>query len=108
MSLAFLVDNPNDLILVGDNGQVAKLSLNLIPVDEKGEELDEDNEIFDEFVDDPQDLLGKRINFLVTVRQVQLSVTSFEKLFIKFTLKLLNEQEELEEKEFCTSQISGA
>lgn len=59
MSLAYLVDNPNELILVGDNGQVAKLSLNLIPVDEEGMELDEDHEIFDDFIDDPQDLFGK-------------------------------------------------
>lgn len=53
MSLAYLVDNPNDLILVGDNGQVAELNLNLVPVDEEGEILDEDHEIFEDFIDDP-------------------------------------------------------
>jgi hypothetical protein len=32
---------------------VAQLTINLIPVDENGEELDEDNEIFEDFIDDP-------------------------------------------------------
>lgn len=53
MSLAYLVDNPNELILVGDNGQVAKISVNLVPVDEEGNIYDEDHEIFDDFIDDP-------------------------------------------------------
>lgn len=34
MSLAYLADNPNQLVIVGDKGQVAHLDVNLIPVDE--------------------------------------------------------------------------
>lgn len=37
----------------------------MIPVDEKLNVLDEDHEIFDEFIDDPTELFGKRIDFLV-------------------------------------------
>lgn len=46
---------------------MACLNVNLIPVDEEGNELDEDHEIFDEFIDDPADLFGKEINFVVKI-----------------------------------------
>ena len=75
MSLAYLVDNPNELILVGDNGQVACLDVNLVPVDEEGNELDEDHEIFEEFIDDPHDLLGKSIYFEIQVSNIELQVS---------------------------------
>lgn len=95
MSLAYLVDNPNDLILVGDNGQVAEINLNLIPVDEEGEELDEDHEIFEDFIDDPQDLFGKEINFIVNIGKVKFTVENYEDLFISYDLKLLDSNDEM-------------
>lgn len=33
MSLAYLIDNPNDLALVGDLGQIGSISVNLFPCD---------------------------------------------------------------------------
>ena len=67
MSLAYLADNPNSLVIVGDNGQVATLEVNLIPVDENLQEYDDDHEIFDDFIDDPTMLFGREINFFVTI-----------------------------------------
>ncbi len=34
MSLAYLVDNANNLVMVGDQGRSANLQVNVIPVDE--------------------------------------------------------------------------
>lgn len=39
MSLAYLVDNPNELIMVGDEGKVASLHVNVVPLDENLEIL---------------------------------------------------------------------
>ena len=51
------------MILVGDYGQVACVRVNLVPVDEYGKALEEDNEIFEDFIDDPTDLINKEIYF---------------------------------------------
>lgn len=68
MSLAYLLDNPNQLIIVGDEGKIATLEVNIMPVDENGEFLDEDHPIFDNFIDDPKDLFDQRIDFIVSIR----------------------------------------
>ena len=68
MSLAYLLDNPNQLIIVGDEGKIATLEVNIMPVDDKGEFLDEDHPIFDNFIDDPKDLFGQRVDFIVSIR----------------------------------------
>jgi len=53
LGLAYLMDTPNDLILVGDNGACGTLKVNLIPTDESGtknlgKEMDEEGEIIDD------------------------------------------------------------
>jgi kinesin family protein 13 len=67
MSLAYLLDNPNQLIIVGDEGKIATLEVNIEPVDESGDLLDEDHPIFDNFIDDPKDLFGHRVDFIVSI-----------------------------------------
>ena len=67
MSLAYLMDNPNELVIVGDEGEAGLLEVDIIPANENGEPLEEDDPIFDEFIDDPNDLLGKRVDFLVKI-----------------------------------------
>ena len=79
----------------------------MVPVDEEGEELDEDHEIFEDFIDDPQDLFGKEINFIVKIGKVKFSVENYENLFISFNLKLLDANEEIEEKHFHTNILKG-
>ena len=59
MSLAYLLDNPNELIIVGNEGQIGTLVVDLVPCDSEGNELTENHSIFDSFVDDPKALLGK-------------------------------------------------
>ena len=67
MSLAYLMDNPNELILVGDEGKSGLLAVDLVPCDEKGRPLQPDDPIFDEFIDDPNDLLNRQLNFSVRI-----------------------------------------
>jgi hypothetical protein len=67
MSLAYLMDNPNELILVGDDGKSGLLNVDLVPCDYKGRPLEAEDPIFDDFVDDPNDLLHKRLTFNVKI-----------------------------------------
>ena len=67
MSLAYLMDNPNELVIVGDEGEAGLLEVDIIPANENGDPLEEDDPIFDDFIDDPNDLLNKRVDFLVKI-----------------------------------------
>ena len=68
MSLAYLMDSPNNLVIVGDEGKSGLLSVNVIPCDTKGYALEENNPIFEEFIDDPNLLIGKRLDFLIEIK----------------------------------------
>lgn len=68
MSLAYLMDSPNNLAIVGDEGKSGFLKVNVIPCDMKGYALEENDPIFDEFIDDPNLLIGKRLDFLIEIK----------------------------------------
>ena len=63
-SLAYLIDSPNTISIVGSNsGIMGKLDVNIVPVDEDGE-----SEISDEMIpDSPDELEGRRIDFIVQI-----------------------------------------
>ena len=67
MSLAYLLDNPVELIIVGDEGEAGLLEVNLIPTNNNGEPLEEDDSIFEEFIDDPNELIGQKVNFQIKI-----------------------------------------
>ena len=60
--LAYLIDNPATISIVGTNSQImGKLEINVVPVDMEGEA-----DIPDDMIpDDPSDLIGHRIDFVV-------------------------------------------
>lgn len=64
--LAYLIDNPSTISIIGQNLQVmGKLECNIIPCDE-----DESEDIPDELIpEEPEDLIGKRIDFIVEIKQ---------------------------------------
>ena len=72
MSLAYLLNNATNLVIVGDKGSVATVEVQLVPLDENLNEITEDDEIFDEFIDDPSFLFGRKINFLMCIENVNL------------------------------------
>ena len=67
LSLAYLMDNPNELVLVGDEGKAGLLKVDCFPSDEKGRPLQPDDPIFDEFIDDPNELLHRKLFFVVKI-----------------------------------------
>jgi hypothetical protein len=67
MSLAYLMDNNVELIVVGDDGEAGLLEVNLIPLKDNGEPLEEDDSFFEEFTDNPHDLISERINFQIKI-----------------------------------------
>lgn len=72
LSLAYLLDNPNELIVLGETGQLGTVNVNLVPVDSKGEPLDENSSALDDFGDDPEELLGRELRFQVRVSTADL------------------------------------
>ena len=92
LSIAYLLDNPIDLTIVGDSGQVGMLSVNLIPVNRDGEEIEEDDELFDEFVDDPTQLLGSRLDFKVVIATAEFTREDLVEPYVSYQLKVQDEE----------------
>ena len=86
LSIAYLLDNPIDLTIVGDTGQVGMLDVNLIPVDPDGQEIEEDDERFDEFVDDPTQLLGNRLDFKVKIGKAEFTREDLIEPYVSYQL----------------------
>lgn len=107
MSLAYLTDNPNELILVGDNGKSGLLNVDVVPTDGSGEPLDPDDPIFDEFVDNVNDLKGKDIYFNVVIGKAKLPNKMCTDPIVKYTLKFPDGKGEMADQTFKTEKISG-
>ncbi len=54
-------------MIVGDEGKSGELEVSLTPCDVKGVDIDEENEIFNDFVDDPNELIGKELFFKIKI-----------------------------------------
>ena len=66
-SLGYLIDNPCTCEIINENGVNGQLSLNLYPSDVKGQQIDENDPIMDEFDDDPKFLLNRSLYFVVEI-----------------------------------------
>ena len=98
-SLGYLLDNPTTLTLVGDNGPIGKLKVNVVPVNEHGEEFNENTDL----VDDPNELLSKRLDFTVEIEHAELPANFCQDTFCRYYL--LNDQNEPQT--FNTSIVQG-
>lgn len=107
MSLAYLTDNPNELILVGDNGKSGLLNVDIVPTNNLGEPLDADDPIFDEFVDNPNDLKGKDLYFNVVIGKGKIPDKLCTDPFVKYTLKIPDEKGVLIDTTFKSEVIKG-
>lgn len=86
MSLAYLLDNPTELILVGDAGESGTLNVALIPCSEDGEELDPDCMSDDDIPEDPRDLIGKPLYFAIKIDGAVLPLSCCNDVFARYNL----------------------
>lgn len=96
--LSYLIDNPVQIELIGTNYENhGKLDVNIVPVDENGNE-----EIPDEDVpDQPEDLLNRRIDYLVQISQAKDLPSNFCKdVFVEYQIYL-------EEEKYRTEVVPG-
>jgi len=88
--LSYLIDNPVQIELIGTNYENhGKLDVNIVPVDENGNE-----DILDEDVpDQPEDMLNRRIDFLVQISQAKDLPSNFCKdVFVEYQIYLEEEK----------------
>lgn len=72
MSLCYVMDNPAEIKLIGEENSVGSLNTNLVPTDEEGiKNLSEQIEEEDAYPV-PEDLLGKRLDFFLMIEQARL------------------------------------
>lgn len=84
--LSYLIDNPVIVNLIGSNYENhGQLELNVIPVDTEGdEEIGEEN-----LPDAPEDLLDRRIDFVVSIARAKDLPSNFCKdVFVQYTVYL--------------------
>ena len=108
LSIAYLLDNPIDLTIVGDSGQVGILFVNLIPVDVHGKEIEEDDELFDEFVDDPTELLGHQLDFIVKIGKAEFTQDDMIEPYVSYELMIQDEEtKQLRSEVFTTGKAES-
>lgn len=96
--LSYLIDNPVSINLIGSNYENhGQLDVNVIPVDQEGNE-----ELADEDLpDQPEDLLDRRIDFVVNIIKARNLPSNFCKdVFVEYQLYL-------EEEKYRTAVIAG-
>ena len=93
-ALAYLMDNPSDLTLVGENFQSGNLNVNLIPTDDTGtRNLSDDIEDgLEPAVDDPTELQGKRFDFRVVIDGAKLPENLCKDTFVEYSIQIDNKK----------------
>ena len=89
MSLAYILDYSCDLAIVGEKGACGILNVKVVPTDEKGEiNLSSEMEEKGEYIDDPNDLLGKRFDFNLFIETASLPENICTDVFAEYTLNV--------------------
>lgn len=104
LSLGHLLDNPVECQIVGDNGACGTLKMDIIPTDETGtknlaEEMDENGEV----IEDPNELLDKRLDFKVVIDSSTLPPHMCKDSYVEYSLMTQNG----DQKTFRTEVIKG-
>ena len=96
--LAHLIDNPITVNLIGSNYENhGQLDVNIIPVDADGNEDLDENDI----PDSPEDLLNRRIDFVVSIERARDLPSNFCKdVFVEYQIYM-------EETKYQTPAIEG-
>lgn len=91
MSLAYILDYSCELAIVGEKGSCGSLNVKVVPTDEKGEKnLSSEMEENGEYIDDPNELLGKRFDFKVIIENAVLPENICTDVYAEYTLNFGN------------------
>ncbi|ESO96408.1 hypothetical protein LOTGIDRAFT_115884, partial [Lottia gigantea] len=83
-SLSYLIDIKEQLDVTDFKGQeVGLLNVKVIPCDKKGKEYSEEDDMF---VNSPEELLGKDINFVVKIDSARGLPSQFTDMYIKYVV----------------------
>lgn len=88
MSLGYMLDNPSDLVIVGERGSIGQLKANIIPTDGSGEFymgdiLEERGEV----VDDPMMLLDRPLFFKVIISGLNLNDNNWRNVYVEYSFQ---------------------
>ncbi|EGR27406.1 kinesin motor domain protein [Ichthyophthirius multifiliis] len=87
MGLSYALDSRSNLNLIGDNGQCGNLSVGLIPCSIDGSiNYENDNYNDDLQIEDPNDLLNKRMDFKVIITEAQITENLYQNIYVEYYL----------------------
>ena len=81
-SLAYLIDNPAEIHLVSDSGTIGKLNVNIVPLNEEGEAITDEDDI----IEDPTELLSKRLDFTISIEDGELPENLYKNTYCQYSL----------------------
>ena len=88
LALGYLVDNQADLNIIGINGVIGHLVVGLIPTDITGtKNLAESFNEKEEFVESPEKLIGRRLDFRVKIEEAVFPGEQFKDVFIEYEVR---------------------
>jgi hypothetical protein len=86
-NLAYLIDCPIELNILGNEGISGTLKVNLMPTDEKGvRNLTDSIMNEDDYIEDPGDLEGRRLDFLVKIESASFKDQDFKDCYVEYEL----------------------
>lgn len=86
-NLAYLIDSPMELNILGNQGKLGLLKINLIPTDEKATRNLADSILNEEeLIDDPGDLLGRRLDYLIKIESAHFKEDFFDDCFVQYEI----------------------
>ena len=87
MGLSYALDSRSKINLIGDNGKCGDLSVGLIPCSSDGKiNYENDNYNEDMQIEDPNDLLNKRLDFKVIITEANLPNNFCTNTYVEYYL----------------------
>ena len=88
MALAYFVDNQADISIMSLDGSIGQLSIELIPTDITAtKNLAEFNGLQGEFIEDPSELIGKRVDFMIKIDNAVFPGNQYKDVFVEYEVR---------------------
>lgn len=87
-SLAYLVENQADASIFSLEGPIGSLSLELFPTNASGtKNLSEDLDDESAYIEDPSQLLGRRLDYIIKIKEAVFPGSQFKEVFVEYEIK---------------------